>query len=82
MPQSRGVQGGVAPRQREVRDHEAHLARLGGDDGTEIYRRIFPQAEKLLDPGVRAALGPQWTGIQTGHDLAGWPRVIRARYTP
>ncbi len=82
--------------QREVRDHEPHLALLGGDDGTEIYHRIVPQAEKLLDPGgwlvfeigcqgdpgVRAALGPQWTCIQTSYDLAGWPRVIRARYTP
>lgn len=82
--------------QREVRDHEPHLALLGGEHGTEIYHRIVPQAERLLEPGgwlvfeigyqgeesVRAAFGPSWRDIQTGYDLSGWPRVIRARYTP
>jgi release factor glutamine methyltransferase len=82
--------------QREVRDHEPHLALLGGDEGTEIYHRIVPQAERLLEPGgwlifeigyrgepgVRAAFGPQWTGVETGHDLAGLPRVLKARYSP
>lgn len=82
--------------QREVRDHEPHMALLGGDEGTELYHRIVPQAETLLEPGgwlifeigyqgepqVRAAFGGAWSEIQTGHDLAGWPRVIRARYTP
>lgn len=82
--------------QREVRDHEPHLALLGGDEGTEIYHRIVPQAERLLEPGgwlifeigyqgepgVRAAFGPQWRDIQTSCDLAGLPRVLRARYLP
>lgn len=82
--------------QREVRDHEPHLALLGGEEGTEIYHRIVPQAERLLEPGgwlifeigyqgepgVRAAFGPQWSDVHTGHDLAGLPRVLRARFTP
>lgn len=83
--------------QREVREHEPHLALLGGDEGTEPYRRIIPQAEQLLRPGgwlifeigyrgeqsVRAAFeaGP-WSEVTTGRDLAGWPRVLRGRFTP
>ena len=83
--------------QREVREHEPHLALLGGDEGTEPYRRIIPQAEQLLRPGgwlifeigyrgeaaVRAAFaaGP-WSEVTTGRDLAGWPRVLRGRLTP
>lgn len=81
---------------REVRDHEPHLALLGGDEGTEPYRRIIPQAEQLLGPGgwlifeigyrgepaVRAAFeGRPWGEITTGYDLAGLPRVVRARFT-
>lgn len=86
----------MAALQREVRDHEPHLALLGGEEGTEIYHRIVPQAEHLLEPGgwlifeigyqgepgVRAAFGPQWSDVHTGHDLAGLPRVLRARFTP
>jgi release factor glutamine methyltransferase len=86
----------MAALQREVRDHEPHLALLGGENGTEIYHRIVPQAERLLEPGgwlifeigyqgepgVRAAFGPQWSEILTGRDLAGLPRVLRARFTP
>ena len=83
--------------QVEVRDHEPHVALLGGLDGTEIYQRIAPQAAGLLRPGgwlifeigyqgeagVRAALAaPCWRDVSTGHDLAGLPRVIRARFEP
>ncbi len=32
----------------EVRDHDPHLALDGGDDGLKAYRRIAPQAERLL----------------------------------
>jgi len=82
--------------QQEVRDHEPHVALLGGAQGTEIYHRIVPQAERLLHPGgwlifeigyqgeahVRTAFGPAWQDVTTGHDLAGWPRVVRGRYAP
>lgn len=87
----------IATLQREVRDYEPHLALLGGDEGTEPYGRIIPQAEQLLKPGawlifeigyrgepaVRAALekGP-WSEVTTDHDLAGLPRVLRGRYAP
>jgi release factor glutamine methyltransferase len=79
--------------QREVRDHEPHLALNGGDQGLELYRRIIPQAELLLnpggallfemgyrsEPGIRAALGPGWSDVKTGYDLAGLPRVLCAK---
>lgn len=82
--------------QREVRDHEPHLALAGGETGVDFYHRIVPEAERLLEPGgwliveigyqgepgVRAAFGPSWSEMATEYDLAGWPRVIRARYTP
>ncbi len=83
--------------QREVRDHEPHLALLGGDAGTEPYRRIIPQATRLLKPGawlvfeigyrgepaVRAMFaGGPWSDVTTGLDLAGLPRVLRGRFTP
>jgi release factor glutamine methyltransferase len=32
----------------EVRDHDPHLALDGGGDGLKAYRRIAPQAERLL----------------------------------
>lgn len=82
--------------QREVRDHEPHTALAGGVTGVEFYRRIVPQAERLLapggwlvveigyrgEPGVRAAFTSAWSDLATEYDLAGWPRVVRARFTP
>lgn len=84
----------MAVLQREVRDYEPHLALAGGEDGVAPYRRIIPQAERLLKPGawlifeigyqgepaVRAAFaaGP-WSDVTCGYDLAGLPRVLRAR---
>ncbi|MGJ5820138.1 peptide chain release factor N(5)-glutamine methyltransferase [Paludibaculum fermentans] len=83
--------------QREVRDFEPHLALVGGVEGTELYHRIVPQAERLLKPGgwlifeigylgetgVRQAFaqGP-WEDVTLVHDLAGLPRVLRGRYQP
>lgn len=82
--------------QREVRDHEPHIALAGGETGVEYYRRIVPEAERLLKPGgwliveigyqgeagVRAAFTAAWSDLATEYDLAGWPRVVRARFTP
>lgn len=82
--------------QREVRDFEPHAALDGGASGTDFYPRIIGEAARLLAPGgwliveigyqgehrVRSFFGPAWSGLQTGYDLAGWPRVVCARYTP
>jgi len=82
--------------QREVRDHEPHIALAGGETGVEYYRRIVPEAERLLkpggwliveigcqgEPGVLAAFSAAWSDLATEYDLAGWPRVVRARFTP
>lgn len=81
--------------QCEVRDWEPRVALAGGADGVAPYRRIVPEAERLLCPGgwlvleigfqieaaVRAVFGPAWQDVETGFDLAGLPRVISARLT-
>jgi release factor glutamine methyltransferase len=78
--------------QREVRDHEPHVALFAGQTGLEIYQRLVAQAVAALRSGgalilelgyrscdeVRAMLGPPWRNIQIRHDLAGIPRVLSA----
>jgi release factor glutamine methyltransferase len=78
--------------QREVRDYEPEVALYGGDDGLEIYRRLIPEAVRLLSPGgwmvleigyalaesVRAMLGA-FRDLEIRTDLAGLPRVVLAR---
>jgi release factor glutamine methyltransferase len=78
--------------QREVRDYEPPMALYGGDDGLDVYRRLVPEARRLLKPGgwlmmelgyavvdaVRAMLGG-WREVEIASDLAGLPRVVRAR---
>jgi release factor glutamine methyltransferase len=79
--------------QREVRDHEPHVALFAGETGLEIYARLVQEAERVLRPGgalvmelgfkasdpVRAMLGPLWQDVQILPDLAGIPRVISAK---
>jgi len=79
--------------QREVRDHEPPIAVFGGLDGLEVYRRLIPEAARLLKPGghlvmeigylaaaaVSAMLG-EWTNVEIKPDLAGIPRVIIATH--
>jgi release factor glutamine methyltransferase len=76
--------------QAEVRDHEPALALFGGDDGLAIYRRLIPEAARLLRPGgwLMMELGDavavrklcaEWSGLETLNDLAGIPRVLIAR---
>jgi release factor glutamine methyltransferase len=84
--------GDKATLEREVRDYEPEIALYGGEDGLEVYRRLVPEAERLLAPGgwlvmeigatqadaVRGMLGA-WKEVEIRNDLAGLPRVILAR---
>lgn len=79
--------------QREVRDWEPHLALFAGPTGLEMYERLIEEARRVLKPGgfvlfelgynalepVKGMLGEGWTGVETGQDLAGFPRVLTAR---
>lgn len=85
-------EGDVTTLQREVRDYEPEIALYGGADGLEFYRRLVPEAARLLTPGgwlileigyqaadaVRALL-ETWQSVEIRHDLAGLPRVAMAR---
>jgi release factor glutamine methyltransferase len=78
--------------QREVRDFEPHVALFAGETGFEIYDRIVADAPRVLRPGgwlvmelgfgsrdhVASLLG-KWDEVEISPDLAGIPRVIRAR---
>jgi release factor glutamine methyltransferase len=77
--------------QREVRDHEPEIALFGGPDGLDVYRRLIPDAWRLLRPGgllileigalmeepMRGLLAC-WRDIRINTDLAGLPRVAIA----
>jgi release factor glutamine methyltransferase len=78
----------------EVRDHEPALALYGGDDGLAVYRRLIPEAARLLRPGgwlmmelgdapavsgMLAGWHTGWHDVEIVNDLAGIPRVIIAR---
>jgi release factor glutamine methyltransferase len=82
--------------QREVRDWEPRAALDGGPDGLAVYRRLIPDAARLLRPGgwlileigatqgesVSGLLGPGWRGCSVTPDLAGLPRVVKAQWSP
>ena len=82
--------------QREVRDHEPHVALFAGTTGLEIYERLVAGARRILRPGgwlvmelgyrsldpVRALLGEPWRNIRITEDLAGIPRVLAAQLAP
>lgn len=76
--------------QGEVRDHEPALALFGGEDGLALYRRLIPEAGRLLRPGgwLMMELGDAesvremcavWGDVEIVNDLAGIPRVLLAR---
>jgi release factor glutamine methyltransferase len=79
--------------QREVREHEPHVALFAGDDGLSPYRRLVPSAQRLLLPGgyivmeigfgmeerVLSLFDERWERLQTATDLQGIPRIVSAR---
>jgi release factor glutamine methyltransferase len=46
--------------QREVREHEPHVALFGGPTGVEIYSRLIPDAARLLKPGGHLVMEIGW----------------------
>lgn len=62
--------------QREVREHEPAIALYGGDDGLEVYRRLIPEAARVLEPGGFLIMEIGYS-IQeaVGAMLASWPGV-------
>ncbi len=87
---------GRAGMQREVRDHEPHIALFAGPTGAEVYERLITDATRVLKPGgqlilelgydslaaVKSLLNESWTSIAITDDLAGIPRVLSACYRP
>ncbi|HVW07070.1 MAG TPA: peptide chain release factor N(5)-glutamine methyltransferase [Bryobacteraceae bacterium] len=75
--------------QREVRDWEPHVALFAGEAGLDIYRRLIPEAWRVLRPGGLLALelgfgqadavrnlAAGWVSVEITPDLAGIPRVL------
>jgi len=81
--------------QVEVREHEPHRALFGGGkEGLDIYRRLLPQAARVLKRNgwlvmeigytqERAILEllSDWNQVRSIPDLQGIPRVVVARKT-
>jgi release factor glutamine methyltransferase len=79
--------------QREVREHEPHVALFSPEDELAIYRRLVVGAEKMLNSGghiimevgigmderVLSLFGPRWDALPTKTDLQGIPRTVMAR---
>jgi release factor glutamine methyltransferase len=79
--------------QREVRDHEPHVALFSPEDEMEIYRRLLAAGLHQLVPGgylimeigfaleaeVLSLIGDGWEKLPTRLDLQGIPRTIVAR---
>jgi len=81
--------------QREVRDHEPHVALFFSDDELEIYRRLIAACADRLTTGgmlimeigyameeaVLSLLDKRWNRLPTKTDLQGIPRTIIATKT-
>ena len=82
--------------QREVREHEPHVALFSPEDELAIYRRLVAGAEAMLKAGgylmmeiglgmeekVLGLFGPNWEKLPTKTDLQGIPRTIIAKRNP
>ena len=78
--------------QREVRDHEPHVALFGA---VEVYKRLIRGAAEYLRPGghlvmeigfgmeeaILKLFGEEWDQLPTKADLQGIPRTIIAKYS-
>jgi len=87
-------EGEAAGLQREVRQFEPPVALFAGPSGLEVYYRLIADAPRVLRPGgwlvlelgyraldpVRAMLSEGWQDVRVQADLAGWPRVLAARW--
>jgi release factor glutamine methyltransferase len=79
--------------QREVREHEPHVALFSPEDDLAIYRRLVSGAEVMLKPGghiimevgigmdehVSGLFNTRWESLPTKTDLQGIPRTVIAR---
>jgi release factor glutamine methyltransferase len=84
--------GDLASLQREVREHEPHVALFSSGDETDIYRRLIASAAQRLKRGGRlimeigigmeervlGLLDQQWQRHPTKADLQGIPRTVIA----
>ena len=84
--------GDSASMQREVVEHEPHVALFAGADGLEVYRRLIPQAHSALRPSgllacemgfgqglaLAALLTSGWENVRFLRDYAGIERVVLA----
>ena len=79
--------------QREVRNHEPHVALFSPEDELAIYRRLVLNSEEILKPGgyiilevgirmderVLGLFGKKWERLPTKTDLQGIPRTVIAK---
>jgi release factor glutamine methyltransferase len=79
--------------QREVREHEPHVALFAADDGLAAYRQLIPSAQRLLRSGghllmeigfgleerVLNLFDDEWERLPTVTDLQGIPRIVCAQ---
>lgn len=87
-------EGEAAGLQREVREFEPRVALFAGPTGLEVYYRLVADASRVLRRGgwlvlelgyraldeVRSMFSKDWVELQVQADLAGWPRVLAARW--
>lgn len=85
--------GDIHRLQREVREHEPHVALFSPADELEVYRRLLAGAGRLLAEGghlmmevgigmdglVLGLFGAGWEKLQTKADLQGIPRTVIVR---
>jgi release factor glutamine methyltransferase len=79
--------------QREVREHEPHVALFSPEDELAIYRKLVRGSEAMLQHGghlimevgirmdepVQKLFGAEWETLPTKTDLQGIPRTVIAR---
>ncbi len=88
------TEAAMADLQREVKDHEPHLALTPGGDGLSIIRRLLDDAPDFLNPGgqmfveigfdqaeaVKSLVDPEvWDFREIRPDLQGIPRIVILR---